>query len=752
MVNSLKVIVGLLFGIMTAHGQDINEPEVDSMRVVLTRSIPDTDRLDILFRLAEFYLQKPGDLKQDLNEAEGFLKKTEQLNSRLKSTDAKGFQVIIASLFARERKQEQEGKKLAANALTILGNSRNKYYLGKAYFNLSDFYHYTNREELVEKIRLVELAVQCFAQSKYVVIYANSVKHLADLYEINEQRSKVLENLNLSLKLYQSVNYPKLCGVYVLYNRYYYLGGNYKLALDYCLLALRNAESTGDSSMLYCQINNYMAITLVHLKERMHAVDYFKIAMRIAEKYRDNAAVLMVMNNMVRNYIELKKPEVALDLMKSIPKQLLVPVSEEGYILSSLCYASIYFELKRYPETGLYCNQIMDLMKVHMPRAQVVNDFYYLLIRYYLETKQYAPARIFYKKIDSLSRKIGDPTRIKDNFYLAFRLDTATGSYKPAIAELLKFQHLHDSLFDETNSRQMQQLEVEYETQKTRNEIMIKDKDIVLLNQKYQLQQSRLQQADLVKNFIIAGVGLLLVILALLYRQYRQKKKNSDEISGKNDLLQRMVKEKEWLLKEIHHRVKNNLQMVVSLLNSQSAFIENDVALTAIKDSQQRVHAMSLIHQKLHNSDNVSSIDMSFYIRELASYLRDSFNTGSHIRFELSIVPLELEVSQAIPIGLILNEAITNSLKYAFPNNKNGVINITLSNTDANHYLLSISDNGIGMPANLNTKKPGSLGLSLMAGLTGDLEGNFTIENNNGTTIHISFVHNPGGDRPYPLT
>jgi two-component sensor histidine kinase len=157
---------------------------------------------------------------------------------------------------------------------------------------------------------------------------------------------------------------------------------------------------------------------------------------------------------------------------------------------------------------------------------------------------------------------------------------------------------------------------------------------------------------------------------------------------------------------------------------------------------------MSLIHQKLYNSENVSSIDMTVYIRELVSYLRDSFDTGQHIRFELNVEPLELDVSQAVPLGLILNEAITNSIKYAFPNGRDGVVNIYLSNASANHYLLTITDNGIGMPAHFSNKKPGSLGMSLMTGLSEDLDGKFAIENNNGTTIKISFVHDLNVKRP----
>jgi two-component sensor histidine kinase len=279
-----------------------------------------------------------------------------------------------------------------------------------------------------------------------------------------------------------------------------------------------------------------------------------------------------------------------------------------------------------------------------------------------------------------------------------------------------------------------------------------------LLTKQDELQKSKLQQGVILRNISLAVVALLIIIMALLYNRYRLKQRTNQklewqqrEIAKQNNSLHHLLNEKEWLLKEIHHRVKNNLQIVMSLLNSQSAYIDNEPALTAIHDSQHRVHAMSLIHQKLYNSENVSSIDMSFYIRELVSYLRDSFNTGQRIRFEYEIEPLELDVSQAVPLGLILNEAITNSIKYAFPDNRDGVIHISLSNTARHHYLLTVSDNGVGMPAHFTGTKPGSLGMSLMMGLSEDLDGKFAVENNNGTVIKISFVHDMGVRRPDTL-
>jgi two-component sensor histidine kinase len=176
----------------------------------------------------------------------------------------------------------------------------------------------------------------------------------------------------------------------------------------------------------------------------------------------------------------------------------------------------------------------------------------------------------------------------------------------------------------------------------------------------------------------------------------------------------------------------------MSLLNSQSAYIDNEPARNAIHDSQHRVHAMSLIHQKLYGSENLSSVSLPVYIRELGTYLAESFDLGQRIHLVYDIAPLEMDVSQAVPLGLILNEAITNAIKYAFPDRRTGTISISLLNIGANEYLLSVADNGIGIRAGSIAIK-GSLGMSLMQGLTENLNGSFSIEDSNGTTIQIAF-------------
>jgi two-component sensor histidine kinase len=230
-------------------------------------------------------------------------------------------------------------------------------------------------------------------------------------------------------------------------------------------------------------------------------------------------------------------------------------------------------------------------------------------------------------------------------------------------------------------------------------------------------------------------IGLSLVII----RQVRKLKSQQKEINQKNVSLHHLVEEKEWLLKEIHHRVKNNLHTITSLLESQAAFLQND-ALTAIRDSQHRVYAMSLIHQKLYQPEkNVTDIDIPVYIHELVNYLKESFETGRRIKFLMFLEPIALDISLAVPLGLILNEAITNSVKYAFPNQREGVIKIAIKKIAEDTLQFSVADNGIGLPEGLEIDKTRSLGLKLMKGLSEDIVAKFCMENKQGTRIAIEF-------------
>jgi len=253
---------------------------------------------------------------------------------------------------------------------------------------------------------------------------------------------------------------------------------------------------------------------------------------------------------------------------------------------------------------------------------------------------------------------------------------------------------------------------------------------------------------------MLINIVLVLAIAGLLFNRCRIKKQNKilleanrRELDQKDLYLkalsleqEKLLKEKEWLIKEVHHRVKNNLQMVTSLLYSQSVYSESDATKRALNDSLHRMQAMSLIHQKLYEDQNTSVIAMPGYVKDLVRYLRDSFDTDDRITFKQHVDPLDLDVSQAIPLGLIITESVVNAIKYAFLNRQKGIVNIALQFKDADTLLLKISDNGIGLPVAPDQMERNSLGLQLMQGLAKQLDGNFKIENNNGVHITVSFT------------
>jgi two-component sensor histidine kinase len=322
---------------------------------------------------------------------------------------------------------------------------------------------------------------------------------------------------------------------------------------------------------------------------------------------------------------------------------------------------------------------------------------------------------------------------------MEFKIDSATGNYVEAISHLKKYQKIKDSLFNEVKSWQISNLQVKYQTEN-------KDQNIQLLTKESALQKAKIKSDQVAK--LIAGLVLFLVLIitGLVFRGYQSKKESNkkleaskNSIEKKNKILQNVVQEKEWLLKEIHHRVKNNRQVVMSLLNTQSSYLKDESAVIAIKDSQNRINSMALIHQRLYQSEGLSCIRMPEYIKELINYLKDSYQTN--YTFKIDIEDIEMHVSQAIPVGLILNEAITNAIKYAFPDDRKGIISVTLKHFEDDYFLLEIGDNGVGIEGEIDISKYNSLGMKLMEGLTRDLNGTFKVVNSDGLKVAVTFVY-----------
>jgi two-component sensor histidine kinase len=275
---------------------------------------------------------------------------------------------------------------------------------------------------------------------------------------------------------------------------------------------------------------------------------------------------------------------------------------------------------------------------------------------------------------------------------------------------------LEDSVFTVDASQRIAKLETEFEVAKKENTIA--------------LQNTKLKQQKNIQIFGIVLGTVLVMFLLFLYRTYLKNKHT-------NTILARQNKEKEFLLKEIHHRVKNNLAVVSSLLSLQSGQSNSKEVQDLMQENQNRVQSMSMIHQKLYQGENLATIEMKDYFMNLGNYTLDVFNAREKITIDYNMDKLEIDVDIAVPIGLIVNELLTNALKYAFPDGRNGKIVISLFRNE--HKLnLEVCDNGIGK-SNAYSLPESGFGTQLIQLLTIQLDGRMTQKTKEGTIVSFEF-------------
>lgn len=219
-----------------------------------------------------------------------------------------------------------------------------------------------------------------------------------------------------------------------------------------------------------------------------------------------------------------------------------------------------------------------------------------------------------------------------------------------------------------------------------------------------------------------------------IYRDISTRKKAEQKIK-------KSLREKEVLLREIHHRVKNNMQIISSLINLQSLRVKDKKTAKVLQSSQNRIKSMAIIHEKLYQSKDFTNVDLREYVKSLTNHLLTTFGVDRRkIRFHTDIKDIYLDINKAIPCGLIINELLTNSIKHAFPDGKSGEIKIAIRNHGNQKKELFVSDNGRGMPENTDIENTDSLGLTLIKILAEEqLQGSLHLEKTKGTRFKIIF-------------
>ena len=622
------------------------------------------------------------------------------------------------------------------------------------------WYHFADRSPVING----DAKAKLFRYHKSLALY-NSLNDLTKLVDIYQRMASCMlsngQGATAKHDLIWLLKTQMTYGDRTQYKTYHYLAiieaneGNYSIAVNYGLMALKNVKPVGDlfiESQLYANLGKWY----FELEQQDKSLLYLNTALRRFQAI-DNPDIhqrfyaYYLLRQIAQGMIKVGRPR---DAIRFVNRQDALMYKGTDYAKQFVngALGDCYTALGMYAVAETYYMRALK-QALHNGRTSNSHNEYFQIARLYMNWHQYSKASHYIKKFLSLKSDAADIAKLKEVKLMQFRIDSAAGRYMTAIRYYQDYKQLNDSIFSEKKSKQLEELQIQYGTAQ-------KEHSIQMLTNKQKLQQSELARANFSKRLFITGVFFLLVVLLLLYYGYRQKalknrllqhqqaiisKKNSslqDLVNEKEKLLAEkntLLNEKEWLLKEIHHRVKNSLQIVISLLYSQSTRLRDQEAISAFHDSQQRIHSIALMHQKLYMSNNMQFINMDDYIGELVTHLSDAFNTvGQKIGFRLQISNVMLTLSQAVPVGLILNEAITNAIKYAFPPGKQGLISICLTAVNS-RCSLEISDNGSGFPEQCDPYSTETLGMTLIRGLSDQLEADLKFCNADGVSISIAF-------------
>ena len=496
----------------------------------------------------------------------------------------------------------------------------------------------------------------------------------------------------------------------------------YEQSIKSSQTALSLFESIGDKEgvgMVYSSL----AITYKRMGDVQKVVALTQKAVEIGlkavetlEAIHDTLSLIGAYNNLGIAYIDLKdfeKAEIAFKKglnathhRKSDPRSI-------GLLRSNL--AQVYLDYHK--DYALAIEELEKALVIHeKARFQYgIEGAYRGLSDVYQHKKDFIKAIFYAEKAVQIAISSNDAHRSFNAYKMLSTAQEGAAQYENALKSMKIWKILEDSTVRTDKTKSIADMETKYETVK-------KEAVITQLNVKNELQRHQLIGT-------IIGLIVLIGLLGALYFQNKKIKTNQIQIAEQSEQLKLMMK-------ELHHRVKNNLAIVSSLLKIQSSKLEDAQAVQAVRQGQQRVEAMSLIHQRLYQTDKISHINVKEYINDLVESLMNAYGYApDNFDLKLNIEHEFLDVDTAMPIGLILNELLTNSFKYAFNLVEKPclVINLKLNN----QLTLEVQDNGKGIDLDRWQKAKDSFGKKLIAGLTKQIGGQFTMENDNGAKFKL---------------
>ncbi|GAB5551976.1 MAG: hypothetical protein Sapg2KO_15670 [Saprospiraceae bacterium] len=723
----------ILFSLLFLFTSPAFADAVDSLKNLLDKTSVPEERMTLLAGLADqLYSAKPNEGLDYALEALSIAESLNDLKVQAKSQFlliyiyyflAKADEGITAGLAATKLANQLEDVELEADSYYILG------------------YHFFDKGDIDQAKKSYQQCLAISETNDYSSGISKGAKGLGDLCESSGEYQAAIEYYNKCLVISQKENDQR--GRIVAHNdlgRIYDQMGSYDRGLNYYIEGLKIAEVAQDNRLMASLTSNIASLHYFQ-KNYKKALEYTQKAKVLFANNNDDAGLARVYQTMGNIAFQQAQYDTALVRFTEC-----LAIQEKRNNQRGLSFA--YFNLaKTYLKKGVE-NKALEL---HLKSLEIREQINFqlgvaassLMVGniYQDQKQQYQKALPYLLRSKQLAEETEAYTEMNDAYSALARCYSKMGNYRIAYEYQERYRETRDSLFNKDRNESIANMQVQYDTEK-------KEAQISILTQQKALMLGIQQKDQQIKILLGIGLFLLLGLAFLFWNQSRLKQKVNTQLSNKNveiaeksEALALSLQEKEILLREVHHRVKNNLQMVSSLLNLQASEVHNETVLASIREGKSRVEAMSLIHENLYQSDQLKEVDIAQYLEQLLGHLGHAFaQKGKSIKLNLLAENIRFNIDTAIPLGLVINELVTNAYKYAFSNQDIGLIEVEIQPLAKDTYELKIADNGQGMPPDFEIKKTNSLGLRLVNMLsTLQLKGDFQYSYDQGSVFKVRF-------------
>jgi two-component sensor histidine kinase len=586
---------------------------------------------------------------------------------------------------------------------------------------------------LTYSLQLLELSQKI----KYEQGIADGYLFIGGLYNRLGAHQKAIPALKTSVGLYLKMkDEPSAAKAYAELGIVFSKLGNFTESLYYNLASLKIFERQHDTfAIASTQIN--IGILYNQHDDYEKALQYYNATLETTKKLkRDDADYVQgyTYNSMGQTYLKQHKTDLALEYLqrareKALPFNDMFQNADIGLAIGKTYLA----QGKPQPAMENY-KQALELYSKNDAQTGIAECYLQIGLAYFKLGKMPEALKNTQDAL-AISKKTGQKEFVRDAYSNLSEIYNASKDFQSAYRNQVLFKQTNDALFNEGQNKKLTEQQMTYEFDK-------KQAAIKANQQRKDADSLASAKKQRIVNYTILAILIIVSAVAfLIYRSLRRNQRQKKVIEEQNGIIQQSLTEKETLLREIHHRVKNNLQIISSLLNIQSEDIKDANVLSSIQEGQSRVEAMSLIHQNLYQSEHLNNVDIENYMKELVVYLSRMFRGDSEsVAVNIETSGLRFDIDTAIPLGLIVNELVSNAYKYAFDANEKGQINITIKATTETDYELNISNDGKPLPPDFDTKKTTSLGLKLVAILSRQLRGKFSSAcENNLTSFTVTF-------------